>query len=66
MTPASDDEFGIEAALRRCEEDLLLYRMWDPEDVALMELLEGWCETQRRVREIWREYRALLRAEGGA
>jgi hypothetical protein len=65
MTP-TDDEFGIEAALRRCEEDLLLYRMWDPDDVALMESLEGWCELQRRVRELAREYRALRGAEGGA
>ena len=64
MPPDHRDEFGILAALRRAEEDLILYRLWDPEDSVLMEYLEGRCDTQRRVREIERTWRALLRAEG--
>jgi hypothetical protein len=64
IPPDDRDEFGILAALRRAEEDLILHRLWDPEDSALMEYLEGRCATQRRAREIEHTWRALSRAEG--
>jgi hypothetical protein len=65
MPPDERDEFGILAALRRYEEELVLERMWDATDLVQLEFLEGMCEVMRRAREIERQYRAILR-EGQA
>jgi hypothetical protein len=59
MPPDDRDEFGIEAALRRYEEELVLERMCDPADLVQLEFLEGMIETHRHLREIARQYLAL-------